>query len=168
MSICSVVSSNDVDPVYRCNRVTQKRNSSVFIELFAVLFASNIFVISKTCINRSLDISKLLCHILFPKWAQVAVNNITTNQHKVWLFVVNQLHPAFKLLFSVVISQVNIANHHNLLRLGKLLLCGQSDRHSHLFLVVDVAINKQCGDENKDTCRTNDAISQKSFGQNVS
>ena len=124
MSICSVVSSNDIDSVYCCSRVTQERNSSVFIKLFAVLFASNIFVISKTSIDRRLDISKLLCHILFPKWAQVAINNITTNQHKVWLFVVNQLHPAFKLLFSVVISQVNIANHHYLLRLRKLLLCG--------------------------------------------
>ena len=76
-SVASVVAPYDTYTFIEINHaVSQKHNSGVREKLLRMPHTAIIFVIAGTGINRSIQLTKLRCHVFFNQWPYAAVYNI--------------------------------------------------------------------------------------------
>lgn len=76
-SVASVVAPYDTYAFIEINHaVSQKHNSGVREKLLRMPHTAIIFVIAGTGINRSIQLTKLRCHVFFNQWPYAAVYNI--------------------------------------------------------------------------------------------
>ena len=59
---------------------------------------------------------KLLCHPLLYQRTHATVDNITCYQNEVRVLCINHIHPTSQFLARIVIPQMQVAQHHHLIR----------------------------------------------------
>ena len=78
-------------------------------------------MVTQTSIYGHLYPAKLLGNVLFQQRPHAYVDDVAGDEHKVGAFGVYQVHPTRELRPAIVISQVQVANHHHFKRFVQML-----------------------------------------------
>ncbi|CCY01754.1 unknown [Prevotella sp. CAG:924] len=114
-------------------------------------------MITHAGIHGSGEPAKLLGILLFKKWAETVVNQITGHQDQVGMFRIDLVHPSLQVGTPVVVTQMHITDHHDPHRSAHLAVTVQRQGLPVLMMIMHVAVRKHSSQYNrKDDCR--DAI----------
>ena len=125
-------------------------DTGILVELLCLGHTSIKLVIAQAGIDRRLESSELLGHTLLDNRTHATIDNITSNQDKVGIFSIHHIHPARQLLAGIVIADMQIARHHNIIFLSQWFCRLQVEGNTLLMMIMQIAINKHTQHQHQD------------------
>ena len=147
-----VASDNDEGIVEGGDGVDEQMDACVAIELLGLGTAAVVFVVAETSIDGGVEAMKFGCHIFFDEGSDASVDDVASNEDEVGVFGIDKVNPSSEFFAWVVIAEVEVAEHHDLIGSGKGLVGGQLEGHTHFVVVVEVAIEEGAEDDESDGC----------------
>ena len=142
MEIGSVVASDDAQVANNNGTVAQQVDARIVVELLGTLLSAIEFVITQTCIDGCRQPTELLCHTFLFDGAHTHVDDVTGNKYEIGLLGINHVYPAVEFLTTIMISDVQVADHHQFHGTCQMLAGGQRQLLTIFMLIVQVAVDE--------------------------
>ena len=149
--IRTVVTADDDDGGVDDNTVVDKQtDAGIAVELPGLWYAAVILMVPQTGIDGCLQAPELLGHAFLDERAYGAVNDVTSNQYEVRVFGIDEVHPAGQFPPRIVVTDVQVAHHDNLVVMRQWLVGLQIQRHAYLILIMDIAVEEDAYHRHQD------------------
>ena len=107
-------------------------------------------MVPQTGIDGCLQAPELLGHAFLDERAYGAVDDVTSNQYEVRVFGIDEVHPAGQFPPRIVVTDVQVAHHDNLVVMRQWLVGLQIQRHAYLILIMDIAVEEDAYHRHQD------------------
>ena len=147
--------------------VNQQMYTCLSIESLGLWFTAQIFMVAQTGIDGSFQSSELCRHILVGQRTDAAIDDVTGNKDKFWLFCIYFVHPFPELICTVMIAQMQVAQHHQPVLAAQMSGRLQYQRYTHFVQIIQISVDKQSGHDSHDGHRSCPAVVKKGTGDKM-